>query len=186
MTGRFLKSLLTIFPAVALVTSQGASAQQGSAGPEARALVNAAMSETALQAQEKRDLLVEKVSAYCAKLSDELPTNSPRENEWLRKELSGSGERQMRALSSPEWSRLMAANFISGCTMYAESYQNNKAIGLAGLTQVFAKYAPDMADSERITKTDFEQLGLKGVKYHTASIAFASLMQSANVDNDTQ
>jgi hypothetical protein len=77
----------------------------------------------------------------------------------------------------------MAANFISGCTMYSESYNNDKAIGLAGLTQVFAKYAPDLADYERITKTEFEHLALEGVKYHTANIAFASLMQSANVQN---
>tara|TARA_B100001179_G_scaffold115216_1_gene82213 strand:+ start:460 stop:1023 length:564 start_codon:yes stop_codon:yes gene_type:complete len=183
MTVGSLKDLGKTFGLIALLVAQPAQAQQGSAGPEARALMEAALSESSLQSQSKRDHLVEAISAYCAKLSREMPTNSPREDDWLRRELDGSGERQMKALSSPEWSRLMAANFISGCTLYSQSYSNDKAIGLAGLTQVFAKYAPDLADYERITKTEFEHLALGGVKYHTANIAFASLMQSANVQN---
>lgn len=154
------------------------SAQQGTAGPEARALMEAAFSESALQEQEPRDRLVSTAAAYCRKLAADLPTNSPSEDKWLRSELDGGSERMTRAIRSPEWSRLMAANFVSGCNLYSTVYENDKAVGLAGLTQVFAKYAPDLADFERMTQTKLEHLSLGAVKFHTASLAFASLMQS--------
>lgn len=99
---------------------------------------------TGLTTEEGRSDLVEGVKGYCAALDRAWPSNSPRENDWLDRELSGGGERILRTLESAEFARRSGRAFIERCNTWSSALADLPSLrNYAGLAYALVSFAGD-------------------------------------------
>jgi hypothetical protein len=170
----------TLAAALCAVSISKASAQ--SYDPAVKALAAAAIDEQQLSSAEARLALVKAAASYRYDLGRQYRRNSPAEEAWLKSEIAGGGDRPEQAIRSAEFGRLMAANFVDGCSEAAAAYDDakDKSKALVWLAYIFARFAPDAKYYADKNGVNAEAFGLDFLP-HTAvkALLWAALQEKS-------
>lgn len=144
--------------------------------PEAAQLFTAALPHDKFASESSRNAFVLAAGAYCTKVSKVWPRNSPAEDEWLRAEMAGEGERFLRAIRSVEFGRRIAWVFSVECENFVSEYRKgNESLGLVGLAYTFNRFAPDAAFHAQQNSVSSKALALGGLSFVTGSFLDAAI-----------
>lgn len=159
---RFFLSIFALFAAshVCAVTATAATAKTNL---ETQALLRATTSPDDFSSRDSRLLLIDGAEAYCRSLKRVFPTNSPADDSWLQEEVAGGGDRPLRAISSIQMVRRMAANFVGECLHFAVMARANPDSPKAyvGLAIAFDKADGNLHIRANETGVDVEAYSLE-------------------------
>lgn len=170
-----MKKLLFLI-ATLICSNQSAIANPSSATQN---LMLASLQQSKLTTEEGRLTLITSVNQYCSELQKAYPTNSPSEEQWLDREITGGGSRAFNVISTAEFGRRSAKIFIDECLRSSEWAVKapNKTIYFIVLAHAFIKYSGDAAVYAKRNGVDADKFALEvAPRSATEALAYAAIM----------
>ncbi len=147
-------------------------------------LAKVAFMKSDLESLAGRTKLVSAVREYCSEIERVYPQNSPAEEQWLRNELRGGGDRFIRALASAEWGRSEAKLFTDQCGKWSAAFEGepDRPRYYVGLAYEFMRFDGDAENFARMNNIDPEEFNF-GVTLSSTSEALVLAALSAENGN---